>query len=1215
VASKKSEGEKEPTEPRLGSADTAVGSGYAPTLATPESGNEDTLAATDENAENIDGEYFHETLPASDRQSDDLDTFRVVDRSEYNIGEELARGGMGRIFHARDRRHSRPVAIKELLTDTPTLKARFRREALITARLQHPAIVPVYEAGRWPKGEPFYAMKMVEGKPLDKVIAEKKTLKERISLLPNVTAVADALAYAHDKRIIHRDLKPANILFGDFGETVVIDWGLAKDLNAAEVSAAPMSTSSLAPENDHLPAGPSALEATLTVAPSEVPDGVVPASEDGLTVAGHAMGTPAYMPPEQARGEQADERSDVYAIGTVLYHVLSGDAPYHDSASVEELLASLLDGPPRALAEIDPSVPADLLAIVDRAMAREPSERYATAAELAKELRRFQDGQLVGAHQYSTAELIGRWVRRHKSVVIVTALLLTTLAGVALVSVRAILNEREQTASERDIATEQRLIAEENFSDLLEELGRSELVNGSPDRAASYLSEAYLRGRDSAAMRTLLAAALREIEARKFTLTGHHGTVSAAVSPDGSHIVTAGYSKESRSLRLWKTTTGELVRTMASQEYGWLPAYSPAGTHIVVHHSSSVVLLTASGAPYANFSGGLSAFLGSDAIAVTSADEVTLWNVGTKERVWSVQVPEHMANRASGTMLVAARQDGALLAVSGDRVVQVRDAQDGHLLRELVHDGRVSRLEFVSASRDLATLEMQYSEPDGPASGSYVYSVTLWDVDAGMPRVRIAHEKPGNIGGAALAISQDGTQFATGVGRQLKIWRASDGAQIVSIEAHGGDIKSVAFSPDGKRVATGGDDNVVRVWDTTSGIAVAAFKGHAGSVTGMEFTGDGDVLVTTSEDGTAAVWDVGRARHRHTFAVQANGRAGGGFSADGDIVGVADGQIRIWDPPSGRAIRSFGKDVEQAYVSDTGTDVLAIHGDWKARTFQVYRISDGALLMTLGPTDRGASFVRDTNLVAQFREGGVDLFDRATGKLESSFEDEGARLYVHQEYLAAMDSGHVRLYNIDTHQLVADLNPNAINIWFDKDGRRLFTEPLGLDRHLVEVWDISSKERIAELSGHLDFVDDFVLDPDERRAVTTSRDSVVRVWDLDTARLVASLEGHAGPVSGALWSPDGTRIVTIADKIRVWDANSGRLLDQFQASAGDLKATWAAFSRDGAQLLTMGGTLALWDMSVETRAAEAVRSVVDERGRWKLEGASLAPARQAPHAP
>src|SRR4051812_2271356 len=149
-----------------------------------------------------------------------------VPMTNYRPEREIARGGMGRIVAAEDLRLGRAVALKELIDPVAEQRGRFQREALITARLQHPGIVPVYEAGRWPSGDPFFAMKLVSGRPLDRVIAETATLADRLALLPRLAAAADAIAYAHSQRVIHRDLKPANVLIGEFGETVVIDWGL-----------------------------------------------------------------------------------------------------------------------------------------------------------------------------------------------------------------------------------------------------------------------------------------------------------------------------------------------------------------------------------------------------------------------------------------------------------------------------------------------------------------------------------------------------------------------------------------------------------------------------------------------------------------------------------------------------------------------------------------------------------------------------------------------------------------------------------------------------------------------------------------------------------------------------------------------------------------------------------------------------------------------------
>jgi serine/threonine protein kinase len=283
-----------------------------------------------------------ETAPSS-LSSTDPSVLPAVDEHCYDITGELARGGLGRILRARDRRLDRPVALKQVLDSAPVDVARFVREALITARLQHPAIVPVYEAGRFASGEPFYAMKLVSGRSLKEVIQGTARLEERLALLPHVLAVADAMAYAHSHRIIHRDLKPSNVLVGPFGETVVIDWGLAKDLRAPPVEEAASPT-----------------DAAL----AELPD--------QLTTAGVIVGTPQYMPPEQARGEPVDERADVYALGAMLYYTLTGAMPY-EGESAGSVLARLLAAPPPPLAARQPDVPQDLAAIVRKSMARDPS--------------------------------------------------------------------------------------------------------------------------------------------------------------------------------------------------------------------------------------------------------------------------------------------------------------------------------------------------------------------------------------------------------------------------------------------------------------------------------------------------------------------------------------------------------------------------------------------------------------------------------------------------------------------------------------------------------------------------------------------------------------------------------------------------------------------------------------------------------------------------
>jgi serine/threonine protein kinase len=283
---------------------------------------------------------------------------------------------MGRVFAGRDLRLRREVAIKVLLEPVPGLVVRFEREALLAARLQHPGIVPVHDCGFWPTGEPFLVMRLVLGRPLGRAIAEAETMADRLALLPHVVAVTDAIAYAHDQGVIHRDLKPSNVLVGAFGDTVVLDWGLAKDLRAEDP--------------DGPPGG------------APVPRSPAPA---GATEGGAVLGTPAYMAPEQAAGQPVDARADVYALGAILYHVLAGVPPQPPPGAPPT-------AEPAPLAAFEPRTPPDLAAVVAKALARAPAARYPTAFELGEDLKRFQTAELVGARRYGPGTRLARWVQR-----------------------------------------------------------------------------------------------------------------------------------------------------------------------------------------------------------------------------------------------------------------------------------------------------------------------------------------------------------------------------------------------------------------------------------------------------------------------------------------------------------------------------------------------------------------------------------------------------------------------------------------------------------------------------------------------------------------------------------------------------------------------------------------------------------------------------------
>ncbi|MCG3183886.1 MAG: Serine/threonine-protein kinase PknD [Planctomycetes bacterium] len=376
----------------------------------------------------------------------------------YQVKKEFARGGMGVIWVALDTAVGREVALKELLppqagrgtshiTDTPELVERFLREAKVTGQLEHPNIVPVYEIAARDDGSVFYTMKLVRGRTMAHRLLQiqhseaspQQKLAERLKLLDAFTDVCNAVAYAHSRGVIHRDLKPANIMLGDFGETMVLDWGLARVQGQED-------SSSIKRRADQQVFSPSLMQ--------EDPD--------NRTLDGAILGTPAYMPPEQARGEldKVDERADVYALGAILYELLSGRPPYQ-GGTARDVLAKVLVLEPEPLPR---EAPPDLVSLVHKAMAREPAQRLESAEKLAAEVLAFRDGRNLSVYRYSSRELLKRFVRRHKGAVSVAAVaLLLGLAG-GVYAFDRVAGERDQAqlnlqAAERE--REARIAAEQ----------------------------------------------------------------------------------------------------------------------------------------------------------------------------------------------------------------------------------------------------------------------------------------------------------------------------------------------------------------------------------------------------------------------------------------------------------------------------------------------------------------------------------------------------------------------------------------------------------------------------------------------------------------------------------------------------------------------------------------------------------------------------------
>jgi WD40 repeat protein len=1012
--------------------------------------------------------------PSLAGQPDATAPYRIRYFGDYEIIREIARGGMGVVFQARQVSLNRPVALKMILAGqlaNDTDVKRFYTEAEAAANLDHPGIVPIYEVGEYER-QHYFSMGFVEGQSLSQRLAEGPLSPRHAAEL--MVKVAEAIEYAHQRGVIHRDLKPANILLDHTGNPRVTDFGLAKKVEGG--------------------------------------------SE--LTGSGQIMGTPSYMPPEQAGGIRGTVGTvaDVYAMGATLYALVTGRPPFQAATAMDTLLQVLNDEPvpPRRL---NPAVERDLETICLKCLEKDPARRYGSAAEQADDLRRFLDGEPIVGRPVTAWERAWKWARRRPAVAALgAATIVATVLGVAGIAWQWWKAEANFARAELNLAeaNRQRAVAERKTREATEaaesverqlyinrvNLAQREWMSNSSSAADDLLNRCppHLRDWEWSYVRRLCHLESLVIQAGMsglafspdgrrvvsagpehsvriwetirgdlvFTMTGHSDRVfTTAFSPDGCLIATGSQDK---TIKLWDAATGTLVRTLEPRG-SWIRsvAFSPDGTRLV------------SGS-------------GAELFTPKKTSELILWDVATGRELRRFAGPH---DRIYG---VAYRPDGRQIAsVNCESSVKLWDPEADTPQRVLV--GHTYYIDCVAYSPDGRTL----------ATGSRDQSAILWDVATG----KVLHVLRGNDSHVkSLAFSPDGKTLLTGDwGAAIKVWDVSGGAEVTHFRGSSG-VSNVQFSPDGSFLATAGRDDLVKLWETSTlaNIESRALDGHRGWCFRAEYTRDGRTLATTGW-GLVRLWDAATGRHARDIETGiGTGVYGLAIRPDGRVIATAQErgpkEVDLWDAATGERLHKLvghGATVKCVAFHPDGR-ILASAGE--DRTIRLWDTSDGRAIVVIeghSATVDAIAFSSDGKwLASKGWDHTVRLWDFATRRAIRVHEGVGQR--------------------------PSDTYGNGVA--FSPDGR-LLAGARGDGR--VNLWDVETGADVLTLSGHGGPVNSVAF-LGARRIVTTSNDRTVKIWDVATGETVLTLRGHTGEVLGVACRPDGTQFTTTgSDDGRLWD--------------------------------------------------------------------------------
>jgi WD40 repeat protein/serine/threonine protein kinase len=1139
--------------------------------------------------------------------------------ADYELLDVIGRGGMGVVYAARQTSIDRTVALKMLRPDRNVgdeHRGKFLSEAVVTGDLDHPNIVPIYELGTNEAGALFYSMKRVRGTPWKDVL-QKKRLEENLEILLNV---ADAVAFAHANGVVHRDLKPENVMLGDFGEVLVMDWGLA------------LATSHFR-------------------------------HTEFVTSADSMGGTPAYMAPEMATGpfDRIGLASDIYLLGAMLYEIVTRQRP-HTGRTLEECLHN-------AARNIIQPTPyrGELLEIALRAMATEPEDRFATVQEFQAAVREYQShaesislverasqgfaaAQSAGDYSafarslFGFQEALSLWPGNEKASTGLSRgrLLYAQCAmdkgdfdlGLSLLDpeqpehapLRTQLEkaQRERDARHRRLRNLRRTALLLAATVLIVVTGAFFWVRAARDAAIAAREQESLARKDAqrAEQQAREAADQARAAQREEALAREKEALARQQAEnERAAAIKAQQAEELARIEETKARQEEEQARQLAQYESYLAQIGLAAAKIDENaFDDAYRLLTEyEGSPHSHWEWGRLRYLsrqGRHSIATGAAVETVefapsgeVFAAAGRDGVVRFYRPGHDRHEAQLQLpdpwihAVAFSPDGRLLAVgTSGSVIMLFRVDDREPVAALKgHDDAVVALMFSPDGRRLLT-------------ASYDKTARVWDVsEPTRPREIALLDGHRNVVRDAV-FSPEGRQIVTvGDDGKAVVWSGSSRANAADFEpvgelvGHRGPVLCAAFSPLGDLLATGGYDNRVMLWDprtarpvdlaprleaeSTASLrdaaraestATMALLQHHAAVRSLSFAEDGRLLVSAADDNTLVVWDVLTGRPVKTLRGHSGPVRSCAFAprtAAGDarwvVSGSLDGTVVLWNVDEygetrallTKSLRGHDDAVLAAVFDASGRRVLTGSRD---HTAAIWDVSTGKPLVEL---KEGHGFLASAaaidpagrRLVTAGLDGSVRVWDVRTGTEQHALSGTGR------------------------HAVLA-ISPNG-KLVLTGNGRPLDRREAGKANWRATVWSMETGELVREFAGHEAEVSAAAFASDRTRLLTADEAGVARLWNSETGELLSTLRGHTRAITAVAFSPSGRRVLTASDDKSVgqWDPLTGEELSQLALKHPDSVLSVTPL-KDNRHVVTtcVDGKIRVWDLERASVTAQLV---------------------------